>query len=113
MTQPRKVNPPRHLSTSSRRWFRGVVDVFELEAHHVKILTLACEAWDRAQQARQEILEHGMTYKDRFDAPRAHPAVAIERDARLAFARLVRELDLDADTTPATTRPPAIRSNRR
>ena len=52
-----------------------------------------------------------MTYEDRFGAPRARPEVAIERDSRLAIARLVRELGLDV-ATPANSRPPALRANR-
>jgi hypothetical protein len=70
---------------------------FRLEEHHERLLTLAGEAWDRATEAREALAEHGLTYVDRFDQPRARPEVAIERDSRLAFARLIRELDLDGE----------------
>ena len=91
---------PSHLQPATRRWWAGVLADYELEQHHVRLLTLAGEAWDDAQAAREEIARDGATYRDRFDAPRAHPAVARARDARLAFARLLRELDLDAETAP-------------
>ena len=52
-----------------------------------------------------------MVYIDRFKAPKARPEVAIERDASILFARLVRELDLDFET-PNDMRPPALSSNR-
>jgi len=68
-----------------------------LEEHHVRLLTLAAEAWDRAQEARVALAQHGTTYTDRFGQPRARPEVNIERDARIAFARLLRELDLDGE----------------
>jgi phage terminase small subunit len=104
--------PPKHLSAKTRRWFAAVCNDFELEDHHVRLLELACEAWDRTQAARAVIDAEGMVYTDRFGAPRARPEIAIERDSRLAFARLVRELDLDIDPPPESSRPPALRSNR-
>jgi P27 family predicted phage terminase small subunit len=103
--------PPKHLRTDTAAWFKLVTKEFELDSHHVRILIKACESWDRSEQARESIAQFGMTYEDRFGAPRARPEVAIERDSRLAFARLVRELGLDV-APPAESRPPALKANR-
>jgi phage terminase small subunit len=103
------------LKPATREWFRAVLADYELEPHHVRLLTLACEAWDRAQAAREAIEEHGLTYMDASSdppRPRARPEVAIERDARIAFARLIRELDLDG-AAPPDPRPPRLARNRR
>jgi hypothetical protein len=82
----------------------NVVAEYELQAHHVRLLQLAGEAWDRAAGAREALAEHGTVFVDRFGAPRARPEVAIERDARVAFARLLRELQLDV-AAPDAPRP--------
>ena len=76
----------------------------------MKWLQLAAEAWDRCQQARMVIGREGLVL---VSSGRAHPAVTIERDSRLAFARLIRELDLDAEPPASWSRPPALHSNRR
>lgn len=104
-----KRRAPVHLQPATRRWWLSVVSDFELEAHHVLILTKACEALDSAETARKVLAASGMTFVDRFLQPRARPEVAIERDARLAFARLVRELDLDVEPPRAGARPPQLR----
>jgi len=108
------MKPPTHISRDAAKWFVQVTSTYDLEAHHVRLLTLACEAWDRCVEARKALDNHGLTFLDRFGCPRSRPEVAIERDSRLAFARLVRELDLDCEVhaTPNVTRIPSIASNR-
>src|SRR5260370_40907759 len=69
--------------------------------HHLHLLRLACDALDRAEQARQALATLGTLYLDRFNAPHRPPEVAIERDSRIAFARLCWELDLDTDMAAA------------
>ncbi len=102
-----KTQAPDHLRPATKRWWVSVVEGWELQDHHLRLLTLAAEAWDRGELAREAIATNGMTYIDRFDAPKARPEVAIERDSRIAFARLVRELALDAGT-PDSPRPPPL-----
>ena len=85
-----------------------MVEDWTLEDHHVRLLTAAAEAWDRCQQARKRLAKNGLTYTDRFGQPRARPEIGIERDSRLAFSRLIRELDLDAAAPRESGRPPGI-----
>jgi P27 family predicted phage terminase small subunit len=110
MTMPQ---PPSHLSPSAAKWWSSAVEAYELHEHHLRLLQLACEAWDRSQEARALLDEEGLTVRTETGGRKAHPAVAIERDARLAVARFIRELDLDVEP-PASDRygPPPIFSNR-
>jgi phage terminase small subunit len=108
-----KPRTPSHLRPETRRWFEHVTDEFALEQHHVRLLTLAGEAWDRCTQAREAIENNGLTVEDRFGFPRPRPEIAVERDSRLAFCRIIRELDLDVDPPAQGKRPPALPSNRR
>ena len=102
---------PAHLRDSTRCWWRAVVADYVLEGHHLKLLTLAGESWDRCSQAREALASGGLIFEDRFGQPHARPEVAIERDSRLAFARLMRELDLDVEIAQGAPRTPALRSN--
>ena len=105
------VKAPTHLRKLTQAWREGVSAEYALEPHHLKLLTLAAESWDRATQAREAIAEHGLTYLDRFGSPRKRPEVSVAEAATIAFARLCRELDLSEDSAP-DNRPPALRSNR-
>ena len=84
---------------------RSVTRDHRLEPHHIRLLTLAAEAWDRTQEARQALDDHGLIFTDRHGGVKPRPEVAIERDNRIAFARLLRELDLDGEPGP-DPRPP-------
>ena len=82
------ITAPSHLRKETKAWFLDVLQEYELEEHHIKLLTLAAESWDRAAQAREAIAEHGLTYTDRFSSPRKRPEVSIAESATIAFARL-------------------------
>jgi phage terminase small subunit len=104
--------PPAHLSSSAADWWRTTTETYVLHEHHLRLLQLACEAWDRAQEARKVLEDEGLTVPGQ-KGPRPHPCIAIEHAARLTVARLVRELDLDTEPPPSERNgPPAIFSNR-
>jgi len=100
MTAKPAYTAPKHLRAATRAWVESVCRDYALEPHHLRLLQLAGEAWDRSQQAREVLAREGITFRDRFRAIRPHPAVAIERDARTGFARLLRELQLDVEAPP-------------
>jgi P27 family predicted phage terminase small subunit len=112
MKSPEKPSAPTYLQPATRDWWASVVARWDLEPHHVRLLTLAAEAWDRGQQAREHVLRDGLTTATKDGGLRAHPALRVESDCRLAFARLVRELDLDLEAPPAASRPAPLRSLR-
>jgi P27 family predicted phage terminase small subunit len=104
------LKPPRHLRTATKKWWISVVTEWSLEEHHRRLLTLACESWDRCAQARALIHREGLTVPTTAGGPRLHPAVRVETDARIAFSRLLRELDLDLTPPAESKRPPHLRS---
>lgn len=96
MTRPTPIPPapPPHLTRSADLW-RAVIDTFVIDAHQLELLRRLCEAADLADQARELVAAEGLTVVDRYEQTKAHPAVNIERDARIAVARLMRELRLE------------------
>jgi phage terminase small subunit len=103
--------PPKHLRKATADWWAEVLSDYDLDSHHIRLLTKACEAFDRSEQAREALLTHGLTFEDRFGAPHARPECAIERDSRLAFARRVREIKLDV-SPPNESRSNSLPANR-
>ena len=99
------MRTPSHLSAAAKRFFLEVSRAYELEPHHDLVLLAACEAWTRMEQARRAVDAEGPFTTNRYGQLVAHPGIAVERDCRLTFARLVRQLGLDDEPeTTATSR---------
>src|SRR5262249_10919299 len=83
------------LTPQTRTWVESVLDGYGVADHQVRLLVLAGQAYDRAQEARRVLDAEGILTQDRYGSLKPHPAIAIERDARIGYARLVRELALE------------------
>lgn len=94
-SKPKLPPPPRGLSPSTRRWWTAVVALFDLEPHALRVLEGACLAWDRAEEARRAVDQHGVVVEDRWGQLRSNPASCVERDQRSLFGRLVSQLGLE------------------
>ena len=102
---------PAHIAASTRKFLRHLAKSYVLDRHHEEILILLGEARDRTEQARQVLETQGITQVDARGIVRPHPCVAIERDSRIAVARLLRELALPDDgAADGENRPPRLRN---
>lgn len=70
--------PPGHLSKKMKEFWRTVFYINNPQPHEVLLLVKACEAHDRAEQARRVLKKEGLVYLDRFEKPKARPEVGIE-----------------------------------
>ena len=92
----KKPKPPAHLRPETQKWWRSVVSGWVLDAHHLNLLLLACEALDRAEECREAIEKEGVTIQG-LHGPKQHPLLPAERDARLSYVRILKALNLDED----------------
>ncbi len=111
LPHPRKspLRPPGHLSASSKKWWRLISQTWMLEPHHLELLSQAAGCLDRMEAARLVVAAEGAIIRDRFNIPREHPAAKQERDQKLLFSKLCRELNLDPDPSEPS-RPPLIQN---
>jgi P27 family predicted phage terminase small subunit len=86
---------PAHLSAEARRYWRDMVTRWAFDTRHLRLLTLALQAWDDAQVARAELRREGTSITMPSGARRPHPAVRREHDARASCARIFGQLGLE------------------
>ena len=99
---------PKHLQDEGRAFWKSVLGDYLLEdSHHLKLLENACQCLDRISQARRHLRKNGCFFKDRFGQMKENPAGKSERDNKILFSRLLRELNLDTEA-PRESRPPAL-----
>jgi P27 family predicted phage terminase small subunit len=91
------LRAPGHLRPDTKAWWLYVHSNWRLEAHHSRLFEMACDAWDRYHEAREILARDGIVIGGRQAAVRPHPAIAIERDNRIIFAKLIAQLSLDGE----------------
>jgi hypothetical protein len=109
MTRKRTVpKPAATLSVESRKWFDTIRrDYGVVDSGGLSLLELAAQALDRIHECQDAVARDGALVLDRFSQRKAHPLLAVERDARGQFLAAMRELHLDVEPlNPGPGRPP-------
>jgi P27 family predicted phage terminase small subunit len=97
-------SPPSRLSAEAKSWWRKIAAEYSIRDDTGQLyLAVALEAFDRMRGAQRVVKRQGQSPKDRFGQPRAHPMLAVERDARAAMLAALKTLNLDLE--PAQDRP--------
>lgn len=101
-----------HLSVASRAWVEGVEAGWSVDEHHRRLLLVAAQAWDLAEQMRELLDAEGYVYYvQRLGNYRPRPEAQIMHDAQLRMLRALRDLGLD--DAPVPMGPLALRHGNR
>jgi len=91
-------NPPKHLSAEAKRWWRSLMDEYQIDdPGGLLLLQTGLEAFDRMRSAQDAIKQDGQTVVDRFGQPKGHPMLTVERDARAQLCSCLKSLNLDLE----------------
>jgi len=99
------IKAPKTLGRDGRAFWAKIVAGYELQEHHFRLLEGACQCLDRISTARAEVAKMGEYFIDRWAQPKEHPGLVAERNQKVLFARLMRELCLDG-VEAVESRPP-------
>ena len=107
MTEKNTQTAPKHLSKEAKEIFNGLAADYSIDdIAGLRILRVACEAFDRAQACRNTIDRDGLTVLDKFGQVKPHPLLSTERDNRAAFLAGLKALNLDLEPVKGIGRPP-------
>lgn len=101
-----KSMAPAYLSQEMRAFYTATRSRYRLEEHHLEMLASACQLLDRATQARKQLEKDGSFILDRYDKPKPHPGLGVERDSLLTASRILDRMGLDLEPPLQTGRPP-------
>ena len=99
------VRAPSHLQKSGKQLWLDISSEYLFEAHQLEILRLLCECLDRLETCRKQLKADGLFIVNRFGELRPHVALKEEREHRVLFTRLARELALDLDIPDSPRKP--------
>ncbi len=98
---------PAHLSAEAKAIWREVIT--RCNPNSTALLKVACEAYDRLQQARREVARDGLTLVTPTGYRQEHPALKVEKEARSGFLQAWRILARGMTSSQDIGRPPTKR----
>jgi P27 family predicted phage terminase small subunit len=102
-----RITPPPGLGDRSREWWARLQAEYAIsDSGGLAVLDLAAQAHSRMDEARTILDRDGITVESGRGGLRPHPAVVIERDARIAVVACLRQLGLDLEPVKPIGRPP-------
>jgi hypothetical protein len=105
--KPRLQKPSRPLGKNGQALWQSIVTEYGIEdAGGVEMLTLACQALDRAEELATAIKEDGAVIRTR-GIVKEHPGIKAELANRSFVVRTLQRLGLDVEALKSVGRPPA------
>lgn len=105
-TRPQMLKPSRPIGKHGKQLWNSVTEEYGIEdAGGVEMLTLACQALDRAEDLAAAIKRDGTVIRSK-GIIRDHPALKHELAARSFVVRTLQRLGLDVEAVKPVGRPP-------
>jgi len=101
----RKAAIPSQFRGEIKKFYRDVVEMYDLEPHHIRLLKLCCEALQRAETAQAVLDAQGLTYEGP-SGPRLRPEVKAKEQAERNAMAMIKQLGFDVEPPGAIGRPP-------
>lgn len=79
MFKAKPIKTPPGLMVSRKLWREITEQYVDFEHHHLRLLQLICETWDKVVEAREVLKKEGSFFVDRYSQPKEHPAADSER----------------------------------
>ena len=96
------MTPPKHLAAhEADLWRRLQAEYSIADSAGLALLTSLCEASQLARECREQVAAEGL----QTEKGRAHPLLAVERDAKRAFLATLAALGLDLEQAGTVGRP--------
>jgi hypothetical protein len=86
--------PPQSLSEAGRRFWRSIVDAYELSPGELELLRQACRTVDLLARLDVALLDDELTVRGSTGQPRSHPLLASSAEQRRTLEGLLNALSL-------------------
>ena len=93
------MKKPELLGPAGAKWYQKTVKSFDFNPHEIEVLSAAAVCLDRMEQARQEVIIHGLLVSDSRGSVKKNPALEVEATNKKMFLDYCKTLKVLSDGT--------------